>query len=130
MRTRSAFDYEATVETNQHLDPFVGEEVVTDADERTDEITAAQQLRQPCRVQHDIAVVGHEERTVLDVLLDLFAVAKIVQLDALRRPLPPDPQHRKSKQEIADGQQPSYAIRPNVLKISLVHKSSIINHQS
>ena len=74
MSACTAFDDEAAVETHQEFDPFVGKEVITDSDERTNEIAATEHHRQPCRIEHDIPMVGHEKRPVLDVRLYLLAI--------------------------------------------------------
>ena len=92
MCASSAFDHETAVETYQHFYPFVGEQVITDAnDERTDEIAATQQFRQPGCIHDDVAMVGHEKRTVFDIRFYLFAVIEVVQFHTLRRPYLPNP---------------------------------------
>ena len=98
----TAFDYKTAVETDQHFDPFMREEVVPDADKRANEIAQYQQIGQPCRVKHDIAVIRQEKRSAFDVRVYLLAVAQIVQADTFRSPQRKNLKERKHEQQVAN----------------------------
>ena len=111
------------------LYPGFGKQVVAYTHIRTDEIVCPEQVGQPCRIHDDVAVVGHEECTVLDVFLYLLAVAQIIQFETLG-PLPcPYLQDREHNQKIRYPKDPSYAVCPYVSKF-VFHLSPFTFHLS
>ena len=100
MRTGTAFDHKTAQVPHHHLYPFSGEQVIAHTHERTNAVTDAQQVRQPGGIHDDVAVVGHEKRTVLDVLLYLLAVAQVVQTQTLRPPPRPGLQQGEEDKQV------------------------------
>ena len=100
MRCSAALDGKATKVFHQMFDPRLGEQIIAHAHIRADEIVYPQQVREPCRIHNDVAMVGHEESPMLDVFLYLLAVAEVVQFQALR-PFPrPNLQEREDDQKV------------------------------
>ena len=66
------------------LDPPFAKQIISNTEKRMNKVAGTQQESEPCSVHDNITMVGHKERTVADILLNLFLIALVLQLYSLR----------------------------------------------